>query len=236
MKQKKKGLQKFTDIQVKFNSLMALNKILPKDIEILNMDETQQFYSFLTEKAQALKGIESEKFWNKVDAVINQTTKNQLWEINHTNITCAIATLIQEYGRMPVATEIATTTNLSRQTVHKHLKEYSNHPLFLEQLAITQFMTSKVLAKVFHFAVNGDMQAAKLYLNAMGVLNNPSHSNKSFNVVAETGSNQNNTLIKKQNNFIQINNTVLSEDIINQLNPDQLKQIEEIVKNSSKNF
>ncbi|MBI2721964.1 MAG: hypothetical protein HYX39_07300 [Bacteroidetes bacterium] len=229
MKPKNKSLQKFTDIQVKFNSLMALNKILPKDLEILNKDETRQFYSLLTEKAQALKGIESEKFWNKVDAVINQTTKNQLWEINHTNITCAIATLIQEYGRMPVATEIATTTNLSRQTVHKHLKEYSNHPLFLEQMAVTQFMTSKVLAKVFHFAVNGDMQAAKLYLNAMGVFNQ-TQSNKGLTVVAEFGSSQNNTLIQKQNNFIQINNTVLSEDIINQLNPDQLKQIEEIVK------
>ena len=61
-------------------------------------------------------------------------------------------------------------------------------------------MTSKVLGKVFYFAVNGDVRACKLYLEFMGNMN------------GLTG----NTTINTQNNFIQINGTVLSQETIKQ--------------------
>ena len=112
---------------------------------------------------------------------------------------------MQEYGRMPTTTEIATKTELSRQTIHKHLKEYISHPQYLEQVEQFRFMTSKVLTKVFQFAVTGDMRAAKLYLNVIGNLN---------------GQPSNNILIQNQNNFIQINGTVLSQETIKHLNPE----------------
>jgi NADH-quinone oxidoreductase subunit B len=72
------------------------------------------------------------------------------------------------------------------------------------------------LAKVFQFAVNGDTGAAKLYFNVMGVMNN--------------GQSPNSTLIQNQNNFIQINGTVLSQETIKNLNPEQLNTIEGILK------
>lgn len=112
--------------------------------------------------------------------------------------------------------EIATKTELSRQTVHKHLKDYPSHPMFLDQVEQFKFMTSKVLAKVFNFAVNGDTAAAKLYLTYIGNLNN-NNTIKS-------------TLIQNQNNYIQINGKVLSQETIKHLNPDQLKTIEKILK------
>lgn len=77
-------------------------------------------------------------------------------------------------------------------------------------------MTAKVLAKVFQFAVNGDTGAAKLYLSAMGYLNNDQSSG--------------NTLIQRQNNYIQINGMVLSQETIKLLNPEQLAGIENILK------
>jgi hypothetical protein len=77
-------------------------------------------------------------------------------------------------------------------------------------------MTLKVLAKVFQFAVNGDTGAAKLYFNVMGCLNN--------------GQSTNGTLIQNQNNYIQINGTVLSQETIKNLNPEQLYTIESIWK------
>ena len=72
------------------------------------------------------------------------------------------------------------------------------------------------MAKVFQFAVNGDTGAAKLYFNVMGVMNN--------------GQSPNSTLIQNQNNFIQINGTVLSQETIKNLNPEQLNTIEGILK------
>jgi DNA-binding phage protein len=125
----------------------------------------------LTERFNKLKGTERDNFYKKIEPIAAESTKNQIWESNHNQITSAIATLMQEYGRMPTTTEIANKTELSRQTIHKHLKEYTNHPQYLEQIEQYRFMTSKVLAKVFMFAVNGDTAAAKLYFNVMGFMN-----------------------------------------------------------------
>lgn len=212
----KKGLQKFTETETKINKILSLEQITPKDIERLNEKESTLLMEILTERANKLKGTEWDKFYKKIEPITSDTTKNQIWENNHIQITWAISTLIQDNGRMPTKTEIADKTGLSRQTIHKHLKEYTNHPQYLGQIEQFRFMTSQVLAKVFQFAVNGDTGAAKLYFNVMGFMNN--------------GQSPNNTLIQNQNNYIQINGTVLSQETIKHLSPEQLNAIETILK------
>lgn len=212
----KKTLQKFTDSEAKINKVLSLEQITPNDLRNLSGAENRRLFEILTDTFHKLKGTERDKYYKKFEHITSETTKHQVWESNHNQITWAISNLIQEYGRMPTKTEIAAKTELSRQTVHKHLKEYANHPLYLEQIEQFRFLTSKVLAKVFQFAVNGDTAAAKLYFNVMGVMNN--------------GQAPNNTLIQHQNNYIQINGTVLSQDTIKHLNPEQLNTIETILK------
>ena len=216
MKATQKGLQKFTETETKINKILALEQITPSDLEPLSeQQEKDRLNVVLTEKANSLKGTERDEFLKKIEPITSDTTKNQLWESNHNQITWAISTLMQEYGRMPTKTELATKTELSRQTIHKHLKEYINHPEYLQQIEQFRFMTSKVLARVFQFAVNGDIGAAKLYFNVMGNLN---------------GQPSNNILIQNQNNYIQINGMVLSQETIKRLNPEQLNNIEAILK------
>ena len=210
----KKSLQKFTE--TKINKVLSLEQITPKDLEQLSEKENARLIEIFTETFNKLTGTERDEFYNKIEPVTSETTKNQLWEHNHAQITWAISTLMQELGRIPTKTEIATKTELSRQTIHKHLKEYANHPMYLMELESFRFMTSKVLAKVFNYAVNGDTGAAKLYFNVMGFMNNKQA--------------QNNTLIQNQNNFIQINGTVLSQETIKHLNQEQLNTIETILK------
>jgi hypothetical protein len=212
----KKSLQKFTETEAKINKILSLEKITPNDIATLSKTEIDNLMGVLTAKFNSLVGEERDKFYKKIEPITGEATKNQLWESNHTKITWAISLLIQEYGRMPSKTEIADKTELSRQTVHKHLKEYAEHPLYLEQVEQFRFMTSKVLAKVYQFAINGDTGAAKLYFNVMGLMNNKQALN--------------NTLIQNQNNYIQINGTVLSQDNIKNLDPEQLNSIEAILK------
>lgn len=210
-----KSLQKFTKSENKINKLLSFEQITPIDLEQLNETERKQLMETLTERFNSLKGTERDKFYKKIELITSETTKNQLWEINHTNITCAISNLMQEYGRMPSKTEIATRTELSRQTIHKHLKEYKTHSQYLIQNEQFAFMTDKVLAKVFQFAVNGDIGAAKLFFNIVG-LNNSSQQ-------------INNTMIQNQNNYIQINGVVLSQDTISKLNEEQLRNVEELI-------
>jgi len=212
---KNKSLQRFTNSKSKVEMLFELDKITFNNIEQLSPNEKSEAVIIMNEKINTLKGLEREAFIEKCYNVFNNSTKNQLWENNHRSITWAISTLMQEYGRMPTKIEIAEKTELSRQTVHKHIKEYSNHPQYLMQNEQFKFMTDKVLAKVFHYAVNGDMAAAKLYLNSMG---------------ANERNNKGSTLIQNQNNYIQINGLVLNQETIKQLKPEQLLLIENILK------
>jgi Cdc6-like AAA superfamily ATPase len=119
-----------------------------------------------------------------------------------------------DYGRMPSKTEIGTEAGLSRQTVHKHLTNFTAHPLYQEELEQHRFMSSRILAKLFSLASMGDVRAAKLYLDA--TCNS-----------AETRTPR--TIIEHQNNYIQINETVLSQETIKGLDPAQLESIERLL-------
>jgi len=214
MKTDKKNLQKLTD--EKINDILKLSRITPKDVEPLSDRETSKLMQVITEKFNSLIGNERDIFYTKIEAICHEETKNQLWESNHNKITAAISVLLQDYGRMPSKVEIAKKSELSRQTIHKHLKEYKTHPLFLGQMEQFRFMSSKLLAKVFQYAINGDIAAAKLYFSVIGYAN--------------AGQQQNSTMIQNQNNYIQINGTVLSQETIQQLNAEQLNSIESILK------
>ena len=125
---------------------------------------------------------------------------------------------IEEYGMMPTKNTIADKVGLSRQTIHKHLNDYAGHPLYAERMQQFKFMTDRILAKVIKQASLGDIKAARLYFDVMGNLN---------------GQASNNTSIKNQNNYIQINGTVLSQETIKHLSPEHLSQIESVLKSAS---
>ena len=214
MKTDKNNLQKLTDKKIK--DILELSLITPKDLLIFSEIEKSELLQVINEKFNSLTGTDRDSFYLKIASICHEETKNQLWESNHNKITATISILIEEYGRMPSKVEIAKKTGLSRQTIHKHLKEYKTHPLFLGQMEQFSFMSSKLLAKVFQYAINGDMVAAKLYFNIIGYANNVQQKN--------------NTMIQNQNNYIQINGTVLSQETIQQLNAEQLNSIERILK------
>ncbi|MCU7612902.1 hypothetical protein N0B16_00455 [Chryseobacterium sp. GMJ5] len=64
------------------------------------------------------------------------------------------------------------------------------------------------------------MKACKLYLECIGALKN----------TLPASNLNNNTLIQNQNNYIQIGGTILNQEIIKNLNPEQLNTIEGILK------
>ena len=59
------------------------------------------------------------------------------------------------------------------------------------------------------------MKAARLYFEVLGYLRNQSMINAKINT---------------QNNYIQINGMILNQETIKQLNPEQLKSIEAILR------
>lgn len=209
----KKSLQKFTTFEQKTDFIFQLKEINKEDLNILNDYEKTKFYELLTEKFKKLKGDESADFLKQIWNITAESTRNMIWENNHNTITATISELMQDFGRMPTTSEIAIKAELSRQTVTKHLKEYATQPHYNEIVEQFKFMTSKVLAKVFKFAVNGDMTAAKLYFNVVGALNQKNQ----------------NTFIQNNNNYIQINGMIFNDEKLKTLKPEQLKTIEAIL-------
>ena len=216
MKANEKSLQKFTETDKKISMLLEKKKITQNDIDtLLNYEERRSLEKVLIQKINESKGDELEKLLKQIDEILPTDTKNQLWENNHLLITVSMSKFIDEHGKMPTKSQIATDTGLSRQTVYKHLNGFAEHPLYSEQLKQFKFMADRVLAKVIKLAGQGDVKAARLYFDVMG------------NLISHTS---NDTLIKNQNNYIQINGTILSQETIKQLSSEQLNTFETILK------
>ena len=100
--------------------------------------------------------------------VIEMESKNITWDANHVLITRATAALLRENERIPTKAEVAERTGLSRQTVHKHMKELTSVNMKTEHMEHLNLMSSKVLAGVTEAAINGNMKAARLFFELMG--------------------------------------------------------------------
>ncbi len=53
-------------------------------------------------------------------------------------------------------------------TIHKHFAEYQKESPYLAQAEQVKAMRDKVLAKVFQFAISGNVKAARVFLEATG--------------------------------------------------------------------
>ncbi|BAU54039.1 hypothetical protein [Mucilaginibacter gotjawali] len=212
MTSKNTTLTSCTAVQQKVEGLLALTKITLKDIEDFSPAERQCLERTTTQTLAKLKDAERDTFLNKIELIIPAATKSSIWEYNHLMISDAIARLMRHHGVMPTKTAIAEETGLSRQTINKHFAAYKAQPEFIAQMEQFKFMAPKILANVFKYASSGDMRAARLYFEMVGAL----HKTQT-------------TVVNEQNNYIQINNTIISQENLKALSTEQLNQIERII-------
>lgn len=209
-----KGLQKLTESEKKINNLFTLEKVTQKDIEGFTPEEMDMFNEALGKKMNGLQGVEAGEFYDRFEDVLLKGTKNQLWEFNHHTIMWAISTLTKENCNFPPINLIAAKTGLSRTTIYKHIGSFKEHPSYKGQKESVEFMADKILWQMYSLANDGDVKAARLFLEVAGKL-------------GKSGGLQN---VKNQNNYIQVNNTILNQQILQQLSPEQLNNIESILK------
>ena len=206
------ALTNFTASKRKIEGLLAQKKISMKDIEGLSQIEREYLMETTTQKLTKLKDAERDDFLEKIDMVASAGMRSNVWEHNHLLISGAIAIYMRQHGIMPAKSAIAEETGLSRQTITKHFNEYKAQPEFIAQMEQFKFMAPKMLANVFKYASGGDMKAARLYFEMVGAINK-----------------KQNTVVNEQNNYIQINNTILSQENLKRLTTEQLNQIECII-------
>ena len=91
----KKSLQKLTETEVKINNIHSLKQITYSDLDTLSDAERELFIAKTNKKFNELKGDERDKLLKKLEPITTELVKNQLWERNHVEITCAISVLMQ---------------------------------------------------------------------------------------------------------------------------------------------
>jgi hypothetical protein len=213
MKKQNKQLAVIAGIE-RFEQLLQAEVITHEDLQDFTEDEQKEFEAFISDKLSVLPVNERKAMVQKLEFLLDKNSKAQLWENNHQVITRAVAQYVNSYGVMPTKSKLAELTGLSRKTVHQHLKDFNDNPEYAEQAKQHQAMAGRVLSKMLQLALAGDMQAAKLYLQATGSLNGQTKD----------------THISNHHNYIQINGTIITEEVIRQLRPEQLSEIEAIIK------
>jgi hypothetical protein len=222
MKTKKVGFHKFPNFEtlktkedfIKFKQdhpekLEALTDYLYEKLSIaLNapekvMGDVDKYFNRLTK----LKEIEND---NNGLAFI----KRERWYANEALINVFISNSLAKSRIMPSITDIGLGTGLSRVTIQKHLKERRSDEHHNEQTEMLKGMTHSVLAHLYRIGVEDrNVKALNSFLNH-------------FSPARSSQPTQSNT----QNNYIQINGMILSQENIKQLNPEQLQTIEGILK------
>ena len=196
-----------------FDRLLALKSIDHAHLNSLPPDERKKFVALLNKKLKTAKDVELDTFVDQIGPIIDA---DHIWEMNHSRITIAIQEFIEKTGSVPAKSQLAQATGLSRPTIHKHLRSFAANPAYQERTESFNIMNQEVLGRVLLKALQGDMAAAKLYL----------HANTTKQAAGKD------IVINNQNNYIQINNTVLNQEVIQKLKPEQLQKIEDIIKAS----
>ena len=183
------------------------------DLEAMQEEEQAEFAKMLNE---AIEEVNRE--YTRLTALMGQAmrmpVKQLAWENNHLKISKAIELGLLRSGRTPNQTQIAAATGLSRKTVQEHMAQGSDNSVFADHLRQYTLMAPLVMDTVLHKIIDAaDMKAVKMYYEILEKMKGPNALN----------------IYNTHNNYIQINNTVIKQETISHLNPEQLKQIEEMV-------
>lgn len=209
-----KTLQNFTKMERKVKRLLSKNPIPKEQFDKLTAEERKVFSMLVNERVSSLKNNERDEFLKKLEDQLefycNNEFKFSVWEINHLTISRCIEDYVSAYGTFPTRTHIATMTDLSRPTINKHLETLQNSKHYQQYTAQFQMMTDRVIGAMTKSAIEGNVSAQRLFLEY---------------VSGNIGKNP-----KTQNNYIQINGLIYTEEKLKQLPEEQLRQIETILK------
>jgi hypothetical protein len=215
----KKGLQKFTkselaqklpeDVENLLAAIIGSEKLSVEDIWELTEDQKKKIQAVLTAGFLTLKDEDREQFFDNTEPILSTKSRNEIWERNHYCILNVISWQTIQQRQIPSVKDIADETGLSRVTVIKHLKQYYESETFKEKENAFKFLREKLLTKIYSYAYDGNMRAAKIFMDA-------------------TGDRPSLMVHNQENNYIQVNGIMITEEHVKSLPVDKLEKIREI--------
>jgi predicted transcriptional regulator len=205
-------MEKLPAVKFIFHRLNKLKKVEQHHLQRLKPALRKEVIRYIHSEFFNLKDEAQDAFYEKFCILLNRVA---IAEYNHAIIIACIEDILKKTGLIPPVANIAEITGLSRKTVSKYLKNFKLSETWKERNDALNIMSQNVVSLMLQRALNGDLRASKIYLD---------YINKSL--AAETSG--------QRNNYIQINNTIINQQLIQQLNPEQLKLIEKIISESNK--
>lgn len=184
---KEKSLQKLT-----VSELMKKEIITKEELNSLSKDEQSELKEKLNDLILNSTGTKKDRAYKKTWELVDNETKNSLWEFNHVKIINTIHNELVNNFAMPTTSTLEGLTGISRQTISKHLKTFKDREFYGLQEQQFKIMKYSILKKLFKMSMEGDVKACKLYLEATGETNQNIRANQ---------------YIDKQQNNISINNS-----------------------------
>lgn len=181
--------------------ILNLKPLKKADLRSLNNEELTIFWKRVSFLSSQYKGADRDFLFKNLDAVLPDKTKNVLWQSNHYQISSAFKHLSERQDSIPSSVDIAEYTGLTRSTVHAHLEEFSENPLYDDIKGRIKMMGDTMLNNIYKRGLNGDMNAAKLFLKVSGALK------------------------PDVNQMIQVNNYNLTKEELQKFEPKKLEEI-----------
>jgi len=103
----------------------------------------------------------------RIEAQASPEVRNCRWKEHHRKIISIIDHYMRNFSRMPTASELVKETGLSRQTIHKHIHEFTHHPAFRREIEQFRALTNRIIVMVLDKARCDDVKAARLFFKIM---------------------------------------------------------------------
>jgi hypothetical protein len=198
-------------------------ELTKESIKDLPINERKALTNLIHRDMSRLKDAEYDEYYEKHAELLDDLSNEAIWEENHVRIIACINNCISKNGIMPSKSLIARLTGLQRKSVAKHLESFSGDANAAERTGRFKFTQDALMASLYKKAVGGDVSAIKFLYELMGL-----HGKKPASLPAIPAQ-PNSVTIHNQHNYIQINGIKLSQEEVQQLQPEQLKQIESIL-------
>lgn len=121
-----------------------------------------------------IKGLPKEKiheYFNTVSDRLDSDCRSQVYEANHERIILMIRNYILSHDCSPAINDIAEKTNLSRKTIYSHLQSFDTSEFYDTERRKRKMVAESLINKLGVLAHNGDVRAAKLFLQVTGYIN-----------------------------------------------------------------
>ncbi len=158
------------------------------------------------------------------EELTEQEKKEIIWEENNEKIIEALRYL-QRKQIKPTVSNIAVASQLSRTTVYKHINEKGVDIKYTTKGKVNKLMLEELMYNLCRSGCYGNVQAAKLYLEALGIIKRGGAG--AINTM--------NTNLVSNTNAVMVNGLAFTSEMVQSLSAENLLQLESFIRAAAQN-